>query len=151
MKGMRTGYFLFLSACAISLMLAENAGARGKQDWTFAALAEAPARARAKANPFAGKLEEAQAGGKLYEQHCAECHGAKAGGTRKGPSLLREEVRDASPGALFWILTNGVVRHGMPVWSKLPGPERWQIVTFLQGLGGHQAVAASPQGEGSAR
>jgi len=35
---------------------------------------------------------------------------------------------------LFWILNNGVVRRGMPVWSKLREPERWQIVTFLQSL-----------------
>ena len=151
MKGRRLGYFLFLSAGAIALTLGENARAGGKQDSTFAALAEAPVQARTRTNPFAGKPEEERAGGKLYEQHCAECHGAKAGGTRKAPSLLREEVRSASPGALFWILTNGVVRRGMPVWSKLPEPERWQIVTFLQGLGGHQAMAASPQAEGSDR
>jgi hypothetical protein len=36
---------------------------------------------------------------------------------------------------LFWVLTNGVVMRGMPVWSKLPEPERWQIVTFLKSLG----------------
>jgi hypothetical protein len=35
---------------------------------------------------------------------------------------------------LFWILTNGVVRQGMPVWSKLPEPQRWQIVTFVKSL-----------------
>jgi len=74
------------------------------------------------------------AGGKLFEQHCADCHGRKAGGARKGPSLLREEVQQATPGTLFWILTNGVVRRGMPVWSKLPEQQRWQIVTFLQSL-----------------
>jgi hypothetical protein len=48
--------------------------------------------------------------------------------------LLREEVQQATPGMLFWILTNGVVRRGMPVWSKLPEQERWQIVTFLESL-----------------
>jgi hypothetical protein len=58
----------------------------------------------------------------------------KAGGTRKGPNLLREEVQQATPGTLFWILSNGVVRRGMPVWSKLPEQQRWQIVTFLQSL-----------------
>lgn len=33
-----------------------------------------------------------------------------------------------------WILTNGVVRRGMPVWSKLPEPQRWQLVSFLKSL-----------------
>jgi hypothetical protein len=56
----------------------------------------------------------------------------KAEGTKRAPSLLKEQVQQATPGALFWILTNGVVRHGMPVWSKLPEQQRWQIVTFLK-------------------
>ena len=34
----------------------------------------------------------------------------------------------------FWILANGVVRHGMAVWSKLPGPQRWPLVSYLECL-----------------
>jgi mono/diheme cytochrome c family protein len=100
----------------------------------YAAMAEVPEKAQQKKNPLEGDAEAVAAGGKLFEQHCAECHGQKAGGTRHGVSLLRDEVQQATPGTLFWILTNGVVRRGMPVWSKLPEPERWQIVTFLQSL-----------------
>jgi len=36
---------------------------------------------------------------------------------------------------LFWLLTNGVVRRGMPVWSKLPEPQRWQLVSYIKSLG----------------
>jgi mono/diheme cytochrome c family protein len=97
-----------------------------------AALANVPGKARANKNPLEGDAEAARAGGKLYDEHCSNCHGKKAGGTRHGTSLSREPVRQATPGTLFWILTNGVVRHGMPVWSKLPELERWQIVSFLQ-------------------
>jgi mono/diheme cytochrome c family protein len=43
-------------------------------------------------------------------------------------------MREVTPDEVFFILTNGVVRHGMPAWSKLPEPERWQIVTFLESL-----------------
>ena len=68
-------------------------------------------------------------------QHCAECHGEMAEGGRKAPSLLADPVQQSTPGTLFWILTNGVVRHGMPVWSKLPEPQRWQIVSYLKSLG----------------
>jgi mono/diheme cytochrome c family protein len=32
-------------------------------------------------------------------------------------------------------MTNGAVRSGMPVWSKLPEPQRWQIVTYVKSLG----------------
>ena len=109
----------------------------------YAVLAEAPEKAREKKNPLAGDTQAVAAGGKLFEQHCAECHGAKAGGTRRGPSLLREEAQQATPGTLFWVMTNGVVRRGMPVWSKLPEPERWQIVAFLQSLK-LQAMTSQP-------
>jgi len=112
----------------------EDAAARSNRKSTYAALAEAPEKASEKKNPFEGDTQAVAAGGKLFEQHCADCHGSKAGGTRQGPSLLREEVQQATPGTMFWILTNGVVRRGMPVWSKLPEQERWQIVTFLQSL-----------------
>jgi mono/diheme cytochrome c family protein len=127
---------ILIVVCAVSLALAkkDEIAQSGHQQLTYAPLAEAPQSARSRTNPFEGNAREAAAGGKLFEQHCAECHGPKAGGTRKGPSLLREEVQKATPGTLFWILTNGVVRRGMPVWSKLPEPERWQIVTFLQSL-----------------
>jgi mono/diheme cytochrome c family protein len=99
-----------------------------------AALAQIPEKVKDRKNPFDGDAEAVAAGGKLFEQHCANCHGKKAAGTKTGASLLREGVRQATPGTLFWILTNGVVRHGMPAWSKLPEPQRWQIVTFLGSL-----------------
>jgi mono/diheme cytochrome c family protein len=73
--------------------------------------------------------------------HCAECHGANADGGKKGPSLRAEDVQQATPGALFWLLTNGVVRKGMPVWSRLPEPQRWQLVSYIKSLGTSQTPA----------
>jgi mono/diheme cytochrome c family protein len=98
-------------------------------------IAKVPEKARAKSNPLAEDPDATRAGRKLFEQHCAECHGNTAHGGRRAPSLRAEEVQQATPGTLFWILTNGVVRRGMPVWSKLPEPQRWQIVTYLKSLG----------------
>jgi mono/diheme cytochrome c family protein len=119
----------------LSTATAQESGAHdARVRSSYAALALAPEKARRKTNPFEGDPDAALAGAKLYERHCAECHGRKAGGTRHGVSLLREEVQQATSGTLFWILTNGVVRRGMPVWSKLPDPQRWQLVTFLQSL-----------------
>ena len=66
----------------------------------------------------------------------------KAEGGKRAPSLLRDEVQRATPGALFWVLTNGVVRRGMPDWSKLPEPERWQIVAFLKSFGSSEREAS---------
>ena len=79
------------------------------------------------------------AGAKLFDLHCAECHGEMAEGGKKAPSLLADEVQQATPGTLFWLLTNGVVRHGMPVWSKLPEPQRWQLVSYIKSLTPAQA------------
>jgi len=105
-----------------------------KKDSLYAEIGKAPVKARARQNPFENDPEAIAAGGNLYAQHCAECHGSKAEGRKRGPSLLVSEVQRAEPGAIFWILTNGVVRRDMPVWSKLPEPQRWQLVSFLKSL-----------------
>jgi cytochrome c oxidase cbb3-type subunit 2 len=107
----------------------------------YSDIENAPEKARAKRNPFQGSADALSAGKILFEQHCAECHGQAAVGGKKAPSLRAIEVQDATPGAIFWILTNGVVRRGMPVWSKLPEPQRWQLVTYLKSLG---SVPAEP-------
>jgi mono/diheme cytochrome c family protein len=100
----------------------------------YAELAKVPAKAAARHNPLESDPETVAAGAKLFEQHCAECHGTSADGGKKGPSLRAEEVQQATPGALFWLLTNGVVRKGMPVWSRLPEPQRWQLVRYIKSL-----------------
>ena len=101
----------------------------------YAELGKVPAKAAARPNPLALDSESVAAGAKLFRQHCAECHGTDADGGKKGPSLRAEPVQQATPGTLFWLLTNGVVRKGMPVWSRLPEPERWQLVSYVKSLG----------------
>jgi mono/diheme cytochrome c family protein len=101
----------------------------------YAELTKAPQKARGKRNPLERDPEAVAAGRNLFEQHCTECHGDLAGGGRKGPSLLVEQVQNSEPGTIFWILTNGVVWRGMPVWSKLPEPQRWQLVSYIKSLG----------------
>jgi hypothetical protein len=124
--------FLLCFASQLPAQVVEHSGGRKHN---YSVLSEVPAKAREKKNPFTRDSEARAAGGKLFEQHCSDCHGKKASGTRRGVSLLQPEVQQATPGTLFWVLTNGVVMRGMPVWSKLPEPERWQIVTFLKSLG----------------
>lgn len=100
----------------------------------YAELAKAPQKARAKRNPLEKDVDAVVAGKNLFEQHCAECHGDAAQGSRRAPSLTATQVQGAEPGAIFWILTNGVVWRGMPVWSKLPEPQRWQLVSYIKSL-----------------
>jgi mono/diheme cytochrome c family protein len=107
--------------------------ARGKDLSVYAELGKAPEKARLKSNPLAQDPIAVSAGRVLFQRHCAECHG-DAGEGKKGPSLRADEVQNASPGTIFWILTNGVVRRGMPVWSRLPEPQRWQLVSFIKAL-----------------
>jgi len=108
----------------------------------YAELQKAPEKARKRGNPLQNDPDAVAAGGILFEQHCAECHGDAAQGG-KGPSLRAAEVQGAPPGAIFWILTNGVVRKGMPVWSKLPEPQRWQLVRYIKSFGGPAPTAES--------
>lgn len=115
----------------------------------YAQLAKVPEKARLLRNPLESEANATAAGRKLFEQHCAECHGNTAEGGKKAPNLRAEEVQEATPGTLFWILTNGVVRRGMPVWSKLPEPQRWQIVTYLKSLGPQQK--SDDEGEGPSK
>lgn len=112
-----------------------NSAAQGPEKSVYAELGKVPAKAAARPNPLESDSEAVAAGAKLFEQRCAACHGTNAEGGKKGPSLRTEEVQQATPGSLFWLMTNGVVRKGMPVWSRLPEPQRWQLVSYIKSLG----------------
>jgi mono/diheme cytochrome c family protein len=90
---------------------------------------------RKRVNPYAGQSEAAAAGAKLFADHCAKCHGADALGSRKKPNLRAAEVQQATDGEIFWLLRNGDLLHGMPSWSAIPEPSRWQIITYVKSLG----------------
>ena len=148
----RVGVFvsvLLAATCFLSRTFAqENTNYATKQnsssDPVYSEIGKAPQKARAKRNPLENDPDAIAAGRVLFEQRCAECHGDNAEGGKKGPSLRVAEIQDAEPGAILWILTNGVVRKGMPVWSKLPEPQRWQLVTFIKSLGPVPAKAELP-------
>ncbi len=93
---------------------------------------KAPPSAQARANPYGGNADAVRAGRKLVARHCASCHGEDGHGGRSAPRLDTVAVRRAAAGDLFWLLTNGDLRAGMPSWSNLPDARRWQIVAFLQ-------------------
>lgn len=107
-----------------------------------ARLGEAPPKARLMKNPMAGKPNSAAAGHKLFEEHCAECHGNDARGLGRAANLHSLGVQNSPPGAIYWALRNGRIRHGMPSWSQLPDQEIWQLVTFIKSL---DRVKGEPQ------
>jgi mono/diheme cytochrome c family protein len=85
-------------------------------------------------NPLEGDERARRAGAKLYARECSACHGRNAEGLGKAPPLRSVEVYEAPAGALFWILENGSLHHGMPSFAHLPEAQRWQIITFLHSL-----------------
>ena len=129
--------FFWIAVFASGTVMAQSGGSPKPtfDKSIYAELAKVPAKAASRKNPLESDADAVAAGGKLFELHCAECHGANADGGRKGPSLRAQEVQQATPGTLFWLLTNGVVRKGMPVWSRLPEPQRWQLVRYIKSLG----------------
>lgn len=152
MKARSAAFAFCASLLAVSVVFAQTqnsdkttVGAAPRYDPAiYSELQKAPEKARNRANPLQNDPDAIAAGAVLFEQHCAECHGNIAEGSRKGPSLVVPEVQTATPGAIFWVLTNGVVRKKMPVWSKLPEPQRWQLVRYIKSLGGPAPAAESP-------
>ncbi|HLN01364.1 MAG TPA: cytochrome c [Bryobacteraceae bacterium] len=130
---MKTTSAVICFAALVALASAQQRASRHDEPAEMI-LAKVPVKARSKCNPFANDPEAPAAGGKLFEQHCAECHGQGADGAKRGPSLRANALQQAKPGEIFWIVTNGVVRRGMPAWSKLPEPQRWQIISWLKSL-----------------
>jgi mono/diheme cytochrome c family protein len=102
------------------------------QNWNL--LQQVPRKAAAKRNPLEGNEQARRAGAKLFARECSACHGMKAEGSEKAPPLRNAEIHQAPAGALFWILENGSLHHGMPSFAHLPEPQRWQIITFLHSL-----------------
>ena len=97
-------------------------------------LSRAPGWAGSLRNPYQGQAEAAAAGKKLFEHHCAACHGPDGRGMERAANLHSTLIQDAPPGALFWALRNGRIPKGTPSCSGLPDHQIWQIVTYVKTL-----------------
>jgi len=98
-------------------------------------LKSVPDADRRRLNPLAGQLDAVAAGKRVFEDHCAKCHGGDALGRGKRPSLRSERVQQATDGEIFWLLKNGNLPKGMPTWATIPEPMRWQVITYVKSLG----------------
>ena len=134
-RAVRAAAYPLLLGAGLTLTAVKGQMRPSNHAWDYAALAKVPVKMQTRRNPLEGDPNALAAGNKLYLQHCSQCHGNDAAGGRQGPDLRVPEVQQATPGAIFDVLTNGVIRRGMPGWSKLPEPERWQLVSFLRSLG----------------
>jgi mono/diheme cytochrome c family protein len=106
----------------------------------------APPDAAARKNPVAGDAEALAGGRKLFLHKCAECHAEDGSGLDEAANLQAPDVQKQSEGALFWKITNGNVKRGMPPFSKLPETQRWQIVSYVRTL---KPTSEQPSGANS--
>lgn len=76
-----------------------------------------------------------------YEIFCSVCHGYAGNangmivqrGFKPPPSLHEDRLREAPPGYLFTVISNGF--NTMPAYGKMvPHKERWQIVSYVRAL-----------------
>src|SRR2546427_2580112 len=88
----------------------------------------APQQAASKPNPLVNRPEAEAGGRKIFQQRCVTCHGDAGHGTTKGPALTAPDAQSQSDGALFWKISGGNTRRGMPAFRFLSEGQRWQLV-----------------------
>jgi len=104
----------------------------------------APPSAAARSNPLAGRTDTVAGGRKLYQQRCATCHGDDGRGSSKAPDLTRAVALEQSDGALFWKISSGNAKAGMPSFSFLPELQRWQLVQSVRSLQSNPVGSSPP-------
>lgn len=107
---------------------ARQSGGERPSDWN------APADANTKSNPLTGRPETHAGGAKLFAERCSACHADDGTGTSRGPNLTLKRVQSQTDGALFWKISSGNTRTGMPAFSGLPALQRWQLVSHVRAL-----------------
>ena len=83
-------------------------------------------------NPYTSR-EDREAGGRMFNEHCARCHGPDGRGDL-GPSLARFGYKNGdSVVAIYRVLTDGIPGTAM-VSTNLSFVERWQVIEYLRTL-----------------
>lgn len=96
---------------------------------------EAPAAA----NPFPPTEENLIAGGKIYLNECAGCHGA-LGKPQEYPGVLFPDAPDLpmngteyTEAQVFWVAKHGIRRSGMFANGKWDSDEKlWKVAAFIK-------------------
>lgn len=94
-----------------------------------------PEKAAQRQNPLRDKPQFAAGGRKIFERNCLQCHGDQAHERKNNaPNLAAPAVQQDSDGALFWRVSSGNARKGMPNFSTLPEAQRWQLVLYIRSI-----------------
>ena len=128
---MRAVLGVCLVACSISWSIGVVAAAQGNPD-----------AARLK-NPVAATPESIADGKRLYQRHCASCHGSNAEGgpgndlIPAAPDLTDKEWKHGSTdGDIFSAIKNGVPPdlNMIPFGDQLRDPDIWNVVNYLRSV-----------------
>lgn len=125
MKKLRT--VLFLAVVGTIIMYS------AKRKPMYAASAASPAKVQASATDAAGSSSvQVEAGGALFQENCAFCHGRDAQGGETGPDLTQSKVvaRDIAGSAIDTVVRNGRPEKGMPSF-KFSDQELASVVAFI--------------------
>ena len=127
---MRPGLAALIVVIFGAAVTAQNLHYQPDPEW------RAPAEAAARENPLASRPELAGGGKKLFVRNCVECHRRDGAGmeSKHSADFQLAVVQQQSDGSLFWKITNGNGKHGMPSFSKIPELQRWQIVLYIRTL-----------------
>ena len=145
LRSSRTGR-LRVSALAVFLLVASGLVIEALIVEHLMVEAQGPRRnpeAQKLKNPVAVDAESIEAGKKLYQRHCASCHGPQAkgdggmalsGGT---PSDLTDETWDygSTDGEIFVAIRDGVSSDMLAYKEKLDEKQIWQLVNFIRSIG----------------
>jgi cbb3-type cytochrome c oxidase subunit III len=94
-------------------------------------------------NPVPASNESIDAGKRLYQRHCASCHGANAEGGAgndlipAAPDLTDTEWKHGgSDGEIFSAIKNGIPPelNMIPFGDQLKDPDIWNVVNYIRSL-----------------
>jgi len=129
---------LSIACCTAWLGMAqaggEHQGGHGDDHW------QAPPEAQTLKNPFPKTKDTIQAGRRLFQMNCAQCHGPfgegdgpVAASLPKPPANLRAMAGQHPDGDFFWKIQHG--RGAMPAFKhQLSDEQIWKLVTYIQAL-----------------
>jgi cytochrome c oxidase cbb3-type subunit 3 len=127
--------FVFLAA------VAGFTAYQGRQLHIYAASGQAPAgQATQNTGPTHGgdsasthPSELAAAGGSLFQQNCAFCHGRDAGGGETGPDLTRSKLvtEDMGGDKISDVVLHGRPDKGMPAFNNLSAEQVTDLAAFI--------------------
>lgn len=91
------------------------------------------------------------AGAKIFQQKCTQCHGAQGGGDI-GPNLTDDFwLHGPAPLQIYTTVMNGVQDKGMQAWKDQLGPVRVrQVVAYVLTRKGANVAGKPPQGKSNA-